>query len=320
MLTSREVHSIGAAATTPRQGGHVPRTPNKTTTAKTTRPAAATGGAQRRPSGRVPGGPVKYQQVADALREAIRSGALPPASPLPSETQLMTRYGVSRPTARAAIAALRGEGLITVLHGKGSFVRRTVDRPAHTHQRRVDADGTGYRDADTEAAGWRPVDAPGRYASNATADLALSLGVAEHTPLIIFERLLASPADRRLFHRLYLPLVVFAEVGLDPDPDHTPGPVYTALTRAGHRLTWTDHVRARMPTPDDAAALNIPDGTPMLVTRRTTTDTDTGRALAVEETRINAEDAQLAYQLSPPQPAPAQPAPRARPRRQRQTA
>ncbi len=31
--------------------------------------------------------PIKYQRVADALREQITSGALPPASPLPSETE-----------------------------------------------------------------------------------------------------------------------------------------------------------------------------------------------------------------------------------------
>jgi len=300
----------------------VPRTPTtKTTTPKTTRPAArastakpSSASAERRPPGRVPGAPVKYQQVADALREAIASGALPPASPLPSETQLMERYAVSRPTARAAIAALRAEGLITVLHGKGSFVRRTVDRPAHTHERAIRAadDCTGYTDADTEAAGWRPVDRPARYATNATADLALALGVAEHTPLVVFERLLTNAADRRLFHRLYLPLTLFAEIGLDREAFLAPGGVYTALAHAGHRLTWTEHVRARMPAPDDAAALNISDGTPMLVTRRTTNDADDGRALALEETRLNAEDAQLAYRIPADQPTI-----RTRPRRQR---
>ncbi|MCI0687524.1 MAG: GntR family transcriptional regulator, partial [Sporichthyaceae bacterium] len=58
------------------------------------------------------GKPIKYQQVADALREQITAGILPPASPLPSESQIIDQYGVSRPTARAAIAALRAEGLI----------------------------------------------------------------------------------------------------------------------------------------------------------------------------------------------------------------
>ncbi len=57
------------------------------------------------------------------LREQITSGALPPGSPLPSEAEMKATYGISRPTARAAINALRAEGIVTVLHGKGSFVR-----------------------------------------------------------------------------------------------------------------------------------------------------------------------------------------------------
>ncbi|HEU0127542.1 MAG TPA: winged helix-turn-helix domain-containing protein, partial [Pseudonocardiaceae bacterium] len=63
------------------------------------------------------------------LREQITSGALPSGSLLPSETELMSTYGVSRPTARAAFQALRNQGLITVLPGKGSFVRRLAPAP-----------------------------------------------------------------------------------------------------------------------------------------------------------------------------------------------
>ncbi|MGH3924960.1 MAG: winged helix-turn-helix domain-containing protein, partial [Pseudonocardiaceae bacterium] len=68
-------------------------------------------------------GQALYTQLANTLREQITSGALPPGSPLPSEAEMKTAYGVSRPTARAAINALRAEGIVTVLHGKGSFVR-----------------------------------------------------------------------------------------------------------------------------------------------------------------------------------------------------
>lgn len=250
--------------------------------------------------GRVPGGPVKYQQVADALRAAILSGALPPASPLPSETQLMAEHGISRPTARAAVAALKAEGLVTVLHGKGAFVRRNTDRPAHTHPRVIHT-RPGPRGriiyADADADGWREVDEPTRYATAATPELALSLGVAEHTPLVVYERLRGNDAGRRLAHRLYIPLVTLGRLSVDPDAHLTPGQVYTALARAGHPLAWTEHVRARMPAPDDATALRIPDGTPMLLTRRTTTDTTDGTALMIEETRVSADDAQLAYHL-----------------------
>jgi GntR family transcriptional regulator len=273
--------------------------------------------APARRTGRVAGGPVKYQQVADAIRAAIVSGALPPASALPSETQLMAEHDISRPTARAAIAALKAEGLITVLHGKGAFVRPASDRPAHTHDRAVTTrpgprGTTTYTDTDTGSAEWTVVGEPGRYATTATPDIALALGVAEHTPLVVFERLLASPAGRRLSSRVYLPLAVLAASRLDPDSTPTPADLYAALGRRGGPLHWTDHVRARMPAPDDATVLHIPDGTPMLVTRRTTHSAD-GSVLAIEDSKINADDAQLAYRVDPA-PAPAEPE-TARPRR-----
>jgi hypothetical protein len=53
-----------------------------------------------------------------------------------------------------------------------------------------------------------------------------------------------------------------------------------------------------MPTGDDVTTLRIPAGTPALVTRRLVTD-HTGHALALEETRRNADDTQLAYTLTP---------------------
>jgi GntR family transcriptional regulator len=76
-----------------------------------------------------------YQQVAAVMREAILSGEFAPDSMLPSEAQLMTRYGVSRPTVRNAIAALRAEGLIDVRHGKGSFVRSPSNAASATAAR-----------------------------------------------------------------------------------------------------------------------------------------------------------------------------------------
>jgi len=63
------------------------------------------------------------RQVADALREEIQTGALPPGVPLPSEVALTQRFGVARATARAAVAVLRAEGLIITYAGRGSFVR-----------------------------------------------------------------------------------------------------------------------------------------------------------------------------------------------------
>ncbi len=65
----------------------------------------------------------KYQQVADRLRGAIQSGELRPGEALPTEKQLAERYGVSRPTIRAALGLLRTEGLVDARQGSGAFVR-----------------------------------------------------------------------------------------------------------------------------------------------------------------------------------------------------
>ena len=64
-----------------------------------------------------------YKQVADALRDEIRSGQLSAGEPLPSETQLTARYRVSRNSVRSALGLLRVEGLVVTEQGRGSFVR-----------------------------------------------------------------------------------------------------------------------------------------------------------------------------------------------------
>ena len=64
-----------------------------------------------------------YQRIAHDLRTQILNGDLPPGSMLPSETELVRRYGSSRPV-RQAISLLRSEGLIDSHQGRGVFVRQ----------------------------------------------------------------------------------------------------------------------------------------------------------------------------------------------------
>lgn len=64
-----------------------------------------------------------WQQIADDIAADIRSGALPANSRLPAEQDLAADvYGVARATVRRAIASLAEEGLILVMHGRGTFV------------------------------------------------------------------------------------------------------------------------------------------------------------------------------------------------------
>ena len=63
-----------------------------------------------------------YQQLAGFIRRAIESGELASRSPVPSESYLQQRYGVSRGSARKAIELLRTEGLVYTVPQRGSYV------------------------------------------------------------------------------------------------------------------------------------------------------------------------------------------------------
>lgn len=68
--------------------------------------------------------PPQYRRIAADLRSAIEKGELAPGTALPSEAALTAKYGVSRGTARQALADLSGAGLVESVQGKGWFVRR----------------------------------------------------------------------------------------------------------------------------------------------------------------------------------------------------
>ena len=63
-----------------------------------------------------------WQQLARVLRREIESGLLRPDQALPSESELIDRYGVSRTVVREALAELVRAGLIYKVRARGSFV------------------------------------------------------------------------------------------------------------------------------------------------------------------------------------------------------
>jgi len=63
-----------------------------------------------------------YLQIADRLRREIAEGTFEPSGRLPSESQIMERFNVSRVTVRLALDQLDKDGLIERRKGKGTFV------------------------------------------------------------------------------------------------------------------------------------------------------------------------------------------------------
>ena len=63
-----------------------------------------------------------WEQVAGMIRADIADGTFAAGHRLPSETELAGQYGVARMTARKAVGQLAADGLVQVVHGRGTFV------------------------------------------------------------------------------------------------------------------------------------------------------------------------------------------------------
>lgn len=66
-------------------------------------------------------GEMKYYVLKESLKNDILSGIYQPGDKIPSEHQLVDRFGVSRHTVRKALSILEDEGYIVAKHGKGTF-------------------------------------------------------------------------------------------------------------------------------------------------------------------------------------------------------
>jgi DNA-binding GntR family transcriptional regulator len=69
-----------------------------------------------------------YQQLAAILRGQIDSGVIPPRRAIPSKRALCEEYRVSPGTVERAIAALRAEGYLKTVMGRGLYVRPAEER------------------------------------------------------------------------------------------------------------------------------------------------------------------------------------------------
>lgn len=62
------------------------------------------------------------EQVVSYVRRLIERGQLRPGDRLPSERELATQIGVSRPTIRAGLHALAAIGVVQSRHGSGTYI------------------------------------------------------------------------------------------------------------------------------------------------------------------------------------------------------
>lgn len=68
----------------------------------------------------------KHVEVYNRLRAEIANGTYAPGQRIPTELELVERYGVSRPTVARALGALEKEGQLERRRGSGTFLKGSV--------------------------------------------------------------------------------------------------------------------------------------------------------------------------------------------------
>ncbi|TLS43933.1 GntR family transcriptional regulator [Streptomyces montanus] len=232
--------------------------------------------------------PKAYEEIADDLRRSIREGERKPGDRLPSEADLAECYKRSVPTIQNALRLLSAEGLIDKQHGRGNFVRRPRTRAVRENRRHqwekdrarkplTTRAETGATEQDTGLelddlvfyAKYREIEAP--------KELANAFGVPEGTALVertYRTRHAAETAPFNLVTSYLVRAMVAANSDLlddtkEPWPGGTPNQLFTVgieLDRVEERIT------ARPPTPEEARELELPNGTSVILLRKTSYD------------------------------------------------
>lgn len=219
----------------------------------------------------------RYREIEQALRERI--AALRPGDRLPSDADLCAEFGVSRMTARNAMERLVEEGLVIRDPGRGSFV---AEPPSH-------------RRADSLMSFSREMRRQGRVPSSrllgcAARDVgtqeAVELRLATGEPVVEVRRIRLADGRPIAIEQAVLAGRTAAAVLAS---DLVDGSLHETLMAAGFIPTKGQAtIWAEAASDEDAALLEVPLGSPLLVERRVILD-QRGRPLERTESRYAAE-------------------------------
>lgn len=222
----------------------------------------------------------KYQELTDALDEAIKSEAtvlgvsLVDGAKLPTEPELAQHFQASRGTVRQALAGLAAQGLIETRGRAGTFVRRL---PLLEYS--VDTENPGRRDLDSAGVtdSWSSVvKASGREPSHdfsfriepASPATAARLNV-DKNDLVVVRELLRFVDERPWSAQTsYYPYGIAKECGLDVPSDIPEGTVRRMAAQGYVEDLVYHEISSRPATADERSRFDLAPGVSILLYRR----------------------------------------------------
>jgi GntR family transcriptional regulator len=210
-----------------------------------------------------------YLQIARHYRQRIERGELQPGQPLPSVRDMADLWKVAHTTANRALKALQAEGLVQSTSGAGTVVTQAAPTAESliTHLRET---GSFY------PPGYRSVITDTRTAP-ATTHVANALGLEPGEQVITRSRIVYDAAGTPIEYSTNYVRAEFAEVApalLLPAPIVNGTLGYLEAQTGRQATTGCDQYAAFAADPDQAAALNLDVGAPILIERHWSTETD----------------------------------------------
>ncbi|MFD4156001.1 GntR family transcriptional regulator [Streptomyces hydrogenans] len=243
----------------------------------------------------------RYVQIADEIVEQIRAGVLKPGDLVPSESELVERYGVAGGTIRKAMVEVRASGLVETRHGKGSIVKdrppvrlRSSDRFRASHRRSGKA---AYLAESAQSGATAKVSVLFIGPMEASEEIASRLGVEPGAQVL---------ARRRLYFRngtpvetasSYLPWDVVKDIPELFSENPGPGGIYARLEGDGHVFKeFVETLQARPASKAEASELALSPGAPVVHLLRNAV-TKTGRVVEVCDTLMAADQFVFEYRI-----------------------
>ncbi|GGZ91620.1 GntR family transcriptional regulator [Streptomyces subrutilus] len=244
----------------------------------------------------------KYQHIAAELKDAIASGEYGPGARLPGESDLMSRYGVARMTARQAFGVLQAQGLVEARKGAGVFVReyQVVIRRRGIQRLAVEVWGAGGAIWDVDGKGRAPVvEFLSVTEERPSGAVAAALGLADRAPVVVRRRRYLLDGKPVMLATSYLDAALVAGTAV-AEPDSGPGGIYARLAELGHGpRRFREEIRSRMPGPEETARLGLAAGTPVVLVCRTAYTAE-GTPVEVNEMVLDSSAYVLEYAFDAP--------------------
>ncbi|MBI3636062.1 MAG: GntR family transcriptional regulator [Candidatus Rokubacteria bacterium] len=213
-----------------------------------------------------------YRQLAEHLRSRIVSGEFPPGARMPAERELIADSSLSRITVRQGLGLLEREGLLVRKQGLGTFVRPSIDQELTSVQTITEVLLAKGIVPQIKVLSFGPVIPP----PNVREVMQLPAG----DRILLVKRLYRYKRRPIALIYIYLPLAVMTAAEVLRNANVPTETTYTVWEDKLHvRLKEARHtIRAAGATREDATALKIRPGAPILVLERVTYAAD-GRPL-----------------------------------------